>query len=208
MSTFSSKALRLLFYLLVIRPAAYFLIGLRVRGRPNPPPEGPAIIAANHNSHVDTVIMMALFPLRQLKHIRPVAAADYWLANRRIAWFAREIIGIVPVDRSTKSSLGDPLQACYDALDQDDILIFFPEGSRGEPDKMQPFKAGISHVARKYPTVPVVPVTLKGTGRAWPRGTSVIVPHQCDVWIQKPLYWLGAKELFLTQLQHNVQHPT
>ncbi len=197
--------LRILFYLLVIRPAAYFLLGLRVRGRPNLPTEGPAIIVANHNSHLDTVIMMALMPLRQLSRVRPVAGADYWLANRRIAWFAKSIIGIVPIERErVEGSTADPLQASYDALEQGYILIYFPEGSRGEPDVMRPFRRGIARMAQRFPTAPVVPVSLKGTGRSWPRGTPVIVPHQCDVWIEEPLYWTGSAEKFLAQLQSRV----
>lgn len=196
--------LRFLFYLLVIRPAAYLLLGLRVRGRPNLPTEGPAIIAANHNSHLDTVIMMALFPLRQLRHVRPVAAADYWLANRRIAWFASSIIGVVPIERMREGKMADPLQPCYDALNNNDILIFFPEGSRGTPGVMKPFKGGLARVAQKFPTVPVVPVTLTGTGRSWPKGTPVIVPQQCDVWIDQPMYWPGSAERLLTQLHQQI----
>lgn len=196
--------LRYIFYLLVIRPAAYFLLGMRVRGRPNLPTEGPAIVAANHNSHLDTVIMMALFPLRSLSHVHPVAAADYWLANRRIEWFALKIIGVVPIERARVGSNGDPLQACYDALDKGGILLFYPEGSRGEPGVMKPFKGGLARVAQKYPTVPVIPVTLKGTGRSWPKGTPVIVPHQCDVWIDEPVYWPGSAERLLSHLYSQI----
>ena len=192
--------LRYLFYLLVIRPAAYLLLGMRVRGKPNLPTEGPAIIVANHNSHLDTVVMMALFPLRLLPHVRPVAKASYWLANRRIAWFGRSIIGIVPVEKYTGDG-EDPLEGCYEALRNNDILLFFPEGSRGEPDVPQPFKGGVARLSQKFPTVPVIPVALKGTARSWPRGTPIIVPHQCDVWIEKPMYWPGSHQLLLQRLE-------
>ncbi len=195
---------RYLFFILVIRPAAYLLLGMRVRGKPNLPTEGPAIVIANHNSHLDTVIMMALFPLRLLPHVRPVAKASYWLANRRIEWFGLKVIGILPIEKR-QDEQRDPLEDCYEALRNNDILIYFPESSRGEPDVAQPFKKGIAYLSQKFPTVPIIPIALKGTARSWPRGSSIIVPQQCDVWIEKPMYWPGSQQLLINRLQQAVQ---
>ena len=55
---------------------------------------------ANHNSHVDTFLILTMFPARTLARVRPAAAADYFLANPVIGWFSRHIIGIVPVERT------------------------------------------------------------------------------------------------------------
>ena len=56
--------LRLILILLVARPIARFLTGADVIGRERLPVRGPAIVAANHNSHVDTLLLLSLFPAR------------------------------------------------------------------------------------------------------------------------------------------------
>ena len=83
------KLLRFLFFAGFIRTIVYIILGLRIRNRERLPITGPAIITSNHNSHMDTMVLMSLFPLKQLPQVHPVAAADYWLANRWISWFAK-----------------------------------------------------------------------------------------------------------------------
>lgn len=73
--------LRLILLLLVMKPLARILIGADVCGPGKLPERGPAIVAANHNSHVDTLLLLALFSARALPRVRPAAAADYFLAG-------------------------------------------------------------------------------------------------------------------------------
>lgn len=103
------RLLRLLFVLLVARPVTLFVLGLNIRNRERLPVRGPAIVAANHNSHLDTLVLLSLFPLRDIHRVRPAAAADYFLSKPWLAWFSRNFIGIVPVTRGGGNRHHDPL---------------------------------------------------------------------------------------------------
>jgi 1-acyl-sn-glycerol-3-phosphate acyltransferase len=75
------RVLRLLLLILVARPMARILTGADVVGKEHLPTKGPAIVVANHNSHVDTLLILTMFPPQTLARVRPAAAADYFLAN-------------------------------------------------------------------------------------------------------------------------------
>ena len=192
--------LRHLFFLLLVRPLVFVVLGLNVRHGARLPRRGPAIVVANHNSHLDTAVLMTLFPQRRLEDLRPVAAADYFLKNRWLAWFATRIIGIIPLERGRRAGAGDPLAGCDAALGDGRILILYPEGSRGEPEQLVDFKSGIAHLAKRHPEVPVVPVFLHGLGKALPKGEAVLVPFFCDVFVGEALAWTGARASFMAAL--------
>lgn len=176
----------MLFFAVVVRPLVLIGLGLNVFNRRRLPTKGPAVLAANHNSHLDTLVLMSLYPLLQVHRVRPVAAADYFLTNPLLAWFSLRVLGIVPLDRTStdKSRLFD---GCHKALQQNDILILFPEGSRGLPEQMGKVKKGLFHLINTNPKTVVTPVALHGLGKTMPRGAWVPVPFNCDVVVGKPL---------------------
>lgn len=191
----------MLYFALLIRPVVNLLLGLNVRRRENLPVKGPAIIAANHNSHLDTMVLMSLVPLKQLPLTRPVAAVDYFLKNKLLAWFAMQIIGILPLQRQVRAVDGrHPLDVCFQALEDDNILIIFPEGSRGKPEELSNFKSGIAHLAEKYPEIPVIPVFMHGLGKSLPKGEALLVPFICDIFVGSPFEWTGDRQTFLRAL--------
>src|SRR6185503_9345014 len=127
-------------------------------------------------------------PLRLLPRIRPVAARDYFLRNRLLAWFSLNIIGIIPIERHVRGAHDDPLAGVGEAVKRKEILIIFPEGSRGDPERLGEFKSGVAHLARRFPEVPFYPVFSHGLGKALPRGEALLVPFFCDVFIGEPLF--------------------
>jgi 1-acyl-sn-glycerol-3-phosphate acyltransferase len=169
----------ILFFAVVVRPVLLIATGLRVLDRERLPKEGPAVVAANHNSHLDVVALMSLFPLRMLHRIRPVAAADHFSRPGPIGWMARKILGIIPIDRSGKGA-ENVLGPVREALERRDIVIIFPEGTRGEPEVLQKFRRGASVLAEAYPDVPFVPVYLHGLGKILPRGEWRFVPFSSE----------------------------
>lgn len=203
-----NRILKLLFFLWV-KVFVLLLIGLNVQHRRRLPTSGPAILVANHNSHLDTLVLMSLFSLAKLHLLRPVADEDYFLKkNRCLAWFSRQILDIVPVCRESKDSDSPKegcthrkfLSTCAAALAQNNILILYPEGTRGEPESLAAFNSGIAHLAKHHPEVPIIPIFLHGLGKALPKGQFLLVPFFCQVIIGNPLYWTGKKQTFLQDL--------
>lgn len=194
------RILRHAFFWLVVRPVVLIVLGLNTRHRTRMLSDGPGIVVANHNSHLDTLVLMTLFPARMLDKLRPVAAADYFFRYRWLKWFSLNIIGIIPLDRDAKRAGRHPLAPIGEALDRGEIVILFPEGSRGDPEKLGEFKAGIAHLVKMKPTVPVSPIFMHGLGKALPKGEALLVPFFCDVFIGEPCVWSGSKEEFLATL--------
>ena len=180
--------LKKIFFALFVRPLVLIISGVQVVGKDKLPLKGPCIIAANHNSHLDTLVLMSLFPLSKINRVRPIAAADYFMKNRYFAWFSQNIIGIIPLKRKPTKEEGHPLLGVTKALKNGDIVIVFPEGSRGVPEEMSTFKTGIAHLAKEFPSVPVVPIYIHGAGKALPKGEALFVPFIIDVYIGKALY--------------------
>ncbi len=191
---------------LVFRPIARVLTGADVVGREHLPTKGPAIVAANHNSHVDTFLLLCLFPARTLRCVRPAAAADYFLANPLIAWFSRHIIGIVPVYRNAAWSGADILAPMREALQDGDILVLFPEGTRGPGgDQMGPLKTGIVRLLAELPDTPTTPIWIQGAGRVLPKGETVPVPMTCCVHVGESIGWTGDRTVFLDRLKQALE---
>ena len=196
--------LKILFFVLIMRPLVLILFGLNVRHGERLPRRGPAVVVANHNSHLDTMALISLFPVRQVLKLRPIAAADYFLQNRLWAWFSLNVIGIIPVSRKARAEGEDPLAGVHEALRNRDIVILYPEGTRGEPEQMIDFKKGVSFVAEKNPDAPIVPIFLHGTGKALPKGSWFPVPLFLDVFVGESMKWTGDRASFMDQLKERI----
>lgn len=199
------NTLRILFFGCLLRPLFWFLLGVNVFGRENLPRKQQFIMVANHNSHLDALLLLNLFPLHRIHQIHPVAASDYFMANPVVAWLTTTLINIVPIPRTGITKSNNPLTRMGEILAQGDSLILFPEGSRGEPEEMKPFRSGIAHVVAKHPEIPVVPVFVYGAGKSLPKGEMLPVPFFCDIAIGPAMCYAGTRDEIVQQVEQAVR---
>jgi len=197
--------LKYAFVILVGWPVMRLWLRLRVRSRERLPLRGPAIVVANHNSHLDTLALLVLFPLSLLPGLRPVAAADYFLRSRLLAWFACNVIGVIPVERGGHEQGSDPLADCHAALERGEILIIFPEGTRGVPEQLLEFKCGIAYLAERHADIPLIPVFMHGFGLSMPRGAVFPAPRVADVLVGENLRFTGDRASFMAALRRTFE---
>ncbi|MDN5111570.1 lysophospholipid acyltransferase family protein [Aliarcobacter butzleri] len=175
------RVVKVLFFAFIVKPIVFVVLGLNIKGREKLPLEGGAVIAPNHNSHLDTLVIMSLYPLSKIDKIRPVAAADYFMRNKFVSWISTYCIGIIPLDRTGASSQEELFKEPHEALDNKDILILFPEGSRGKPEQMTRLKKGLFYLLKDKKDIPIIPIAMQGLGNSLPKGEALFVPFNCQV---------------------------
>lgn len=198
--------LKAIFFIFFVKPLVYIVIGLNVKHSDRLPKSGPAILVANHTSHMDTLILMSLFPINTILKIQPIAARDYFFKTKFRAWVSMNLIGIIPLDREQETFSGiHPFAPVTEALKEDKIVIIYPEGTRGTSDNIGEFKSGVAHLAKQNPEVPVIPIYVHNPDMVLPKGDGLLVPFICDVFIGETMKWNKNKELFMTILKSKIE---
>jgi 1-acyl-sn-glycerol-3-phosphate acyltransferase len=151
-----------------------------------PPKAEQRIYFANHQSHLDWVLIWAALPLELRAHTRPIAARDYWTSSPFKQWLTTAVFHAVYVSR-TRVEDQDPLEPLVEALKNGDSLVIFPEGTRSNKDEPQAFKSGLYHLAEQFPHVNLVPAWIDNVQRVMPKGEVVPVPILCTVTFGEPL---------------------
>jgi 1-acyl-sn-glycerol-3-phosphate acyltransferase len=159
-----------------------------------PPKAEQRIYFANHQSHLDWVLIWAALPAELRSVTRPIAARDYWTATPLKQWITTAVFNAVYVSRTrTPAASGsggddqDPLEPLVEALRHGDSLVIFPEGTRSAKGEPQPFKSGLFHLAEQFPDVTLVPAWIDNVQRVMPKGEVVPVPILCTVTFGTPV---------------------
>jgi 1-acyl-sn-glycerol-3-phosphate acyltransferase len=163
------------------------LVGAAPRWQGSAPSPAQRIYFANHSSHIDTLALWSALPRALRRHTRPVAAADYWNTDAVRRCIAVRGLNAVFIERQRSEATKDPLAPLTEALAARDSLIIFPEGTRNLQPLPGPFKAGLFHLAERFPEVELVPVYLENLHRCMPKGTFFPVPLICTVRFGAPL---------------------
>lgn len=152
----------------------------------SPPKAEQRIYFANHQSHLDWVLIWAALPQELRAVTRPIAARDYWTRSPLKHWITREVFNAVYVSRD-RTADQDPLEPLVQALAAGDSLVIFPEGTRSLQGEPLPFKSGLYHLARQFPDVVLVPVWIDNVQRVMPKGEVVPVPILCTATFGAPI---------------------
>jgi 1-acyl-sn-glycerol-3-phosphate acyltransferase len=167
-NVFLGPLLRLLF-----RPKA---VGLE-----NIPEEGPAILAANHQSFLDDLLLPLVVPKRKVVFLAKADYFDRWY----LRWFFKGA-NVIPVRRENASASEAALHAGVEALRAGNLVGIFPEGTRSPDGKLYRGKTGVARMALEA-QVPVIPVAIMGTFEALPYDRKIPRRKRCEVRFGKPL---------------------
>jgi 1-acyl-sn-glycerol-3-phosphate acyltransferase len=153
----------------VLPPALRAIWRPRVLGLEHVPRHGGVILASNHLSFVDSVVIPSVAP----RKVVFLTKSDYFtgtglkgLASR--AWF--EGLGMLPVDRDDTKAAIASLDIALGVLARGEAFGIYPEGTRSRDGRLYRGRTGVGHLALTA-GVPVVPVGLTGTERVQPVGS-------------------------------------
>jgi 1-acyl-sn-glycerol-3-phosphate acyltransferase len=173
------------------------ITGVQVQWAGCEPSERQRIYFANHTSHLDFVVLWSALPSELRVHTRPIAARDYWVETPLRRYLAENVYKAVLVERGTAAktkpqdeskfvgrSMIEDLTA---ALGEHNSLILFPEGTRGNGEKIGEFRGGLYHLALRRPDVELVPAYLENMNRILPKGEYLPVPMLSLLTFGKPI---------------------
>ncbi|MBI2883123.1 MAG: 1-acyl-sn-glycerol-3-phosphate acyltransferase [Candidatus Methylomirabilis oxyfera] len=145
---------------------------LHVEGQEFIPRTGPAILAANHVSYIDPIIIGIAIQ-------RPVR----FMAKKELfrmplfGWLLRQF-GTIPINRYRTDV--QAFKRATSLLEAGEIIAIFPEGTRGDGVDLRPAKPGIGLIAART-GAPVIPTFHRGTGKVFPRGAWLPRPYRITV---------------------------
>ncbi|XNZ01102.1 lysophospholipid acyltransferase family protein [Micrococcus luteus] len=168
-----------------------FGVGIRglcrptVEGTKNVPADGPFILASNHLSFLDSVILQALCP----RMVHFFAKAEYFTApgpkGRAMKWFF-ESVGSIPVQRGEQAASVAALDSLVELLEEGSGVGIYPEGTRSRDGRLYRGRTGVGWLTLAT-GAPVVPVGLIGTERLQAPDDRFPKPHRFTVRFGEPL---------------------
>jgi 1-acyl-sn-glycerol-3-phosphate acyltransferase len=155
---------------------SYFAIAhrLTIIGREKLPVHGPFVLAANHCSHLDALVLGAALAPRHRERAFPIAAGDVFFQSNVTSTFSAIMLNALPMWRKNcgPHALADLRRKLQE---EKAIFIIFPEGGRSRNGSMMPFKHGLGMLVAET-NIPVVPCGLVGTFDALPPNRNLPRP--------------------------------
>lgn len=169
----------------LVRPLARLALRPSVHGAQFVPSSGPVILASNHQSFVDSVVIPLVLPRR----VTFLAKAEYFEGTGLSGWLCRRYflaMGHVPVQRGQGRAVWGAVRVAQGVLARGGALAIYPEGTRSLDGRLYRGRLGVARLTL-LTGAPVVPVALAGTERVQPVGSRVPRPHPVTVRFGAPL---------------------
>jgi 1-acyl-sn-glycerol-3-phosphate acyltransferase len=170
---------------LVAGPALRLLARPQVTGAENIPATGPAILASNHLSVIDSIFL----PLMVSRPVTFAAKAEYFTGTRirdkAVAAYLRAT-NQLSTDRAGARAAQDMLEAALARLRSGELFGIYPEGTRSPDGRLYRGRTGIGWLAL-HSGAPVIPVAMIGTERVLPPGQRIPKPAKIGIRIGEPM---------------------
>jgi len=170
---------------LVAGPFLRLLARATVTGDEHIPATGPAILASNHLSVIDSIYLPLLVP-------RPVtfaAKSEYFtgtrLRDRAVGAYLRST-NQLSTDRNGGRAAQEMLEAAVSHLRSGELFGIYPEGTRSPDGRLYRGRTGVGYLAL-HSGAPVIPVAMIGTGNILPPGHKVPRPGRIEIRIGQPI---------------------
>jgi 1-acyl-sn-glycerol-3-phosphate acyltransferase len=167
----------------VIGPVLHLMGRPKIVGLENIPPEGPAILASNHLSVIDSMYL----PLMIGRPVVFPAKAEYFAARGPLGrlWAAYlRSTNQLQMDREGARAAQATLEAALDLLRAGELFGFYPEGTRSPDGRLYRGRSGIGYLALNS-GAPVIPVAMMGTRKMLPPGAPLPRPARIEIRIGK-----------------------
>jgi 1-acyl-sn-glycerol-3-phosphate acyltransferase len=167
----------------VMTPILRVVFRVRSHGTHHVPRHGPAILASNHQSFIDSIFL----PLVVRRRVTFVAKAEYF-ETWKTAWFFRAV-GMIPLKRGGGSASERALAAAREVLDGGGVLGIYPEGTRSTDGRLYKGHTGVARLSMQC-DAPVVPIAQFGTAAVQPIGARFPkLFRRVEVTMGEPLRW-------------------
>jgi 1-acyl-sn-glycerol-3-phosphate acyltransferase len=157
----------------------------RVEGREHIPATGPLVVASNHLSFIDSVVI----PLAVPRKVVFLAKAEYWEGRSPRSWPRRLFVaafGAVPVQRELAGDAQASLDLARQVLVRGGAFGIYPEGTRSRDGRLYRGRTGVGWLALAA-GAKVLPVALIGTADVQPVGSTVPRVHRITVRFGEPV---------------------
>jgi 1-acyl-sn-glycerol-3-phosphate acyltransferase len=136
---------------------------------------------------LDFAVVWAALPDEARENLSPAAAEDYWGKSAFRLKVACGLFQAVLIPREGITRENNPIERLAEALKAGRSILIFPEGTRRGDGRVGEFKAGIHHLARRFPELPLVPVQLENLSRVLPKGSFLPVPIIARACFREPI---------------------